>query len=213
MSDPYEPKLATFVLTAAEMGAITAAMATDNPWGAENDDIKSAKGKIREFHLARQSHTCCYCRTILQGGGPFMIDREHILPKKKYKPYTYTLWNLSIACKRCNMEHKGEDDTFVVDKTNTAPFQTGANYRIIHPNYDHWDDHLVRLTLQVNTAVLVKYAVLASSAKGRFTYEFFELKMLETNSFDEAQGKATPMMVAVTQFALEAMALAAEYGQ
>ncbi|WP_416340201.1 HNH endonuclease [Pseudomonas sp. C11] len=68
--------------------------------------LKNLRDRIKEYHLQRQSNLCCYCRSNLHGGGLFTIDREHIVPKSYCKELTYTMTNLSVACKRCNMEIK-----------------------------------------------------------------------------------------------------------
>jgi hypothetical protein len=212
MTDAYKPALDSFVLDAAEEAAVAAAMTTAKPWAVKNDAIKSVKAKIRALHLARHGNTCCYCRTILQGGGHFMIDREHVLPKKKYKPFTYTIWNLSVACKRCNMQFKGEGDCFVKDKAG-ASFEDAENYDIVHPNYDEWESHLDRQAQQSNRKLLVKYRVIGGSAKGSYTYDYFALKDLEIDSFDEGQGIEKPPLMAETDAMLEARAIAREFGQ
>lgn len=211
MTDPYIPTLDAFSFTEEEAGAIDSALATEHPWDVVAVAIASAKEKIRAYHLARHSETCCYCRTNLHGGGPFMIDREHILPKGKYKAFTFAVWNLSISCKRCNLQYKGREDDFVVDKQPGAPFQNPGNYRIVHPNYDKWESHLDRLSVQRNASVVVKYAVVNDSEKGRYTHTFFSLHDLEINSFDESQGleQATDDSAGV----LAARLLAKQFGQ
>lgn len=122
-----------------------------------------------------------------------MTDREHILPKGKpiYKPYSFTMWNLAVACKRCNMQFKKTGDSFVVDKTDPAKFQLSDNYRFVHPNFDHWEQHLTRLAVQVNAENLVIIRRKQDCAKAAFTHEFFNLSKLEVDSFDRAQGLAT----------------------
>ena len=217
MPDPYTPLLTAFALDAAESAAVAAAMETADPWGWDSGGadeaaaLQSAKNKIRAFHLARHGDTCCYCRSILFGGGHFVIDREHILPKGKYKPYSYTIWNLSASCKRCNMQYKGSDDSFVVNKVDAALFEAAENYTIVHPNFDKWDDHLDRETYQKNSKILVTYRIVGDSAKGLATYQYFDLEGLVTNSFDEAQGKGG--IDAMSEAGLETLALAKAFGQ
>ena len=117
-----------------------------------------------------------------------MIDREHVLPKSKYTALSYTTWNLGIACKRCNIEYKKRKTDFLVNETDVALFETEDNYRFIHPNFDLYVEHLGRFALQCPGSVLVKYKVVGESEKGRYTYEYFNLRGLEIDSFDEAQG-------------------------
>ncbi|KQN07116.1 hypothetical protein ASE85_18765 [Sphingobium sp. Leaf26] len=192
MTDAYLPPLSDFAFSAEEEAAIVAAMLEDSPWdkvpAAHKDAIKSAKQRIQTYHLTRHNHQCCYCRTILHGGGYFMIDREHVLPKSIYRPFTFAPWNLSVSCKRCNMQFKKDCVAFVIDADGAGPDDTGANYRLVHPNFDAWDHHLLRTAVQAGGNVLVKFTVLTGSAKGAYHHEYFALKELEIDTFDQAQG-------------------------
>lgn len=218
MVDRYLPALEAFTLTDPEQEAVAAALATGDPWAfdpgaAQSEAIASVKVKIRNYHLARHGNKCCYCRINLFGGGPFMTDREHVLPKSvaNYRPLSYTMWNLGIACKRCNMEYKKNKVDFVVTADNPALLNSGANYRFIHPNFDLYSEHLSRSAMEADEAVLVKYTVLTSSPKGTYTYDYFNLRGLEIDSFDQAQGIERAEELGV--FALEARELAETYGQ
>jgi hypothetical protein len=200
MPDPYLPALSTFAFEAAEADAVTEALKTNKPWDWKPADLttrsalKSAKKKILEFHLQRHGNACCYCRTGLKGAGPFMTDREHVLPKGKslYRAFSYAIWNLGVACKRCNMQFKGTGDGFVIEKTDKTALQTSGNYKFIHPNFDNWTDHLRRLDAGLDEKKLVAFVNPSKSDKGKYTYEFFKLQELAINSLDEGQGLETP---------------------
>ena len=129
MVDAYLPALSDFKFSADEEAAIAAAMLEESPWdkvpAAHKDAMKGAKQRILSYHMARHKQQCCYCRAILQGGGYFMIDREHILPKSLYKPFTFAPWNLSVSCKRCNMQFKKDCVAFVIDAQGAGPADTG----------------------------------------------------------------------------------------
>jgi len=215
MDDAYTPTMTALVLTHEEQSAVTTAQEKAIPWAEDNDLIKNVKAKIRAHHLARHDDTCCYCKTILHGAGHFMIDREHILPKGKalYKPYSFATWNLSISCKRCNMQLKGEDDDFVVDKINTARFTSSSNYQLLHPNFDRWDQHLCREARQVNTKCMVKYTLISTNPKGQYTYDYFNLKELEIDSFDSVQGGKHAASGSESESVAEARQIASKYGQ
>lgn len=215
MQDAYTPALSTLVLTSAEQNAVAAALAKVKPWNDQDPHIVIVKTKIRAHHLARHGDTCCYCRTILHGAGHFMIDREHILPKGNaaYKQYTFATWNLSISCKRCNMQFKGKDDSFLINKNDTTKFLLSSNYDFIHPNFDAWDKYLRREVKQVNTKILVKYTLVSKHSKGKYTYDYFNLKELEINSFDAVQGIKQRFLGAVSNFVAKARDIAARYGQ
>jgi hypothetical protein len=199
MPDPYLPALSTFALDAAETAAVAQAMKASKPWDWKPADpetkaaLKSAKGKILTFHLQRHGNSCCYCRTGLKGAGPFMTDREHVLPKGKaeYRAFGYAIWNLGVACKRCNMQFKGTGDSFVISKADTAALQACENYRFIHPNFDRWTDHLRRVEAGLDEKKLVVFFNPTGSEKGQYTSEFFGLQQLAMNSLDEGQGLKT----------------------
>jgi hypothetical protein len=119
-----------------------------------------------------------------------MVDREHILPKAKFKEFTYVPLNLSVSCKRCNMSYKGERTDFLVKELLETGDDYGESncYQFVHPNLDRWTDHLTRIMAQVDESVLVKYFIKKESEKGAYTHKFFRFDRLEVQVFDEAQG-------------------------
>jgi hypothetical protein len=218
MADPYVPLLEEFEFTADEKHVIEAALATEKPWdwkpaGKLAKIFKAVKTKILNLHLERHGNRCCYCRVNLHGAGHFMIDREHVLPKSlaPYRSLAFTIWNLGIACKRCNMQYKVDKDDFVVVKDDAVALADGANYRLIHPNFDRYRDHLARSALEANDTVIVKYTKVSGSEKGAFTYDYFNLKGLEIGSFDQAQG--AQIAEDPGEAGLMARSLAEEFGQ
>lgn len=217
MTDPYVPALDSLVLTDAEKTAVAAALATAKPWdwtpdGDVGDAIISVKQKIRDLQMARHGNRCCYCRKNLHGGGHFVIDREHVLPKSHaaFKLLAYEIWNLGIACKRCNMQYKRSKVDFVIDLDDAVALQTSMNYRFIHPNYDSYKDHIRIASYQDDDITVVKYTKMGSE-KGDYTYDYFNLRELEVGSFDAAQG--APELADLGAGALAAKALAAEFDQ
>lgn len=196
MVDPYEPALSSFAFTVEEDAVIKLALATAKPWDyfaksdAQKDAFKSAKARILAYHLARHGKTCCYCRSDLEAAGHFMIDREHILPKGKpvYRSYSFAMWNLAAACKRCNMQFKGQGDSFVIDRIDKAKYIISSNYRFVHPNFDRWEAHLTRVSVQVDAQKLVIITRKAGCAKAAFTHQFFDLHAFEVDTFDAVQG-------------------------
>jgi hypothetical protein len=218
MVDRYLPALDAFELTVDEQRAVTSALASTSPWkwnpgGAQSTAIATVKTKIRDYHFARHGNKCCYCRVNLHGTGNFMADREHVLPKSvaDYRPLSYTMWNLGMACKRCNMEYKKNRTDFVVTLDDASLLQEGTNYRFIHPNFDLYREHLRRFAQEAEETVIVKYTVMAGSAKGAYTYDYFNLRGLEVNSFDRAQGLDT--REAPGEAAQAVRSLAASFGK
>ncbi|MBY5774933.1 HNH endonuclease [Rhizobium leguminosarum] len=219
MADPYLPALEDFELNADETAAVEKALEDDRPWDWKPADqkelqaLKSAKDKILAYHLSRHSGNCCYCRLNLNGAGPYMTDREHILPKGKevYKPFSYSIWNLAAACKRCNMQFKRSGDAFVVDPDDSTRFQDSENYRFVHPNFDAYGKHLIRLQAQADTKNIVIFVKTPGSEKATYTHDFFALHELQVDSFDKAQGLEEENLE--TELAAKVRALAKEFDQ
>jgi len=218
MVDPYHPILDDFQFDDFEKVAIATALTKEKPWdwapgGAEGELIKSIKTKIRALHMQRHGSRCCYCRKNLAGGGHFVVDREHVLPKSvaHYHTLAFEVWNLGVACKRCNMQYKKERVDFLVHPTDMTALRDGANYLLIHPNFDRYKDHISISMLQDDNITLVSYTKVDGSDKAAFTYEFFNLKELEVSSHDEAQGRVHQDELG--EFALEAQAFADAHGQ
>lgn len=219
MVDRYLPLLADFALDEEEANAVGNALETAKPWdwvpedGGEQLALRRAKDRILAYHLQRHGGNCCYCRTNLTGAGPYMTDREHVLPKGKlsYRPFSYAMWNLAAACKRCNMQFKRKGDAFVIDTDDPTKFQTSDNYRFIHPNFDAYGEHLTRMTAQVDTRNLVIFIETNGSEKAVYTREFFGLDELQVDSFDEAQGLVAEN--AETALVAQVRTLAKQFGQ
>lgn len=150
--------------------------------------IESIKTKIRNHFIDAPSPRCCYCRRTMHEWDRLDIDTEHVLPKGKFPQWAFTILNLNIACKRCNMRKKNEDYSFFRGQLNQpAPFVSDL-YGILHPNLDEPDKELVPVVIQVGPALLIKYYVSEGSAKAEETYVYFELKEVEVDSLSAAQG-------------------------
>ncbi|WP_170436202.1 hypothetical protein [Ruegeria arenilitoris] len=78
-------------------------------------------------------------------------------------------------------------NSFVINSEDHDALMKSDNYLLIHPNFDLWDDHLTRLSVQVNAKTIVKI-VCRDTDKAVYTHDFFHLEELEIDSFDTAQG-------------------------
>ena len=180
------------ILTIEEREAIREALDSNSPWSHKNfpkptkKALKSAKVKIKAFHFERVSKKCCYCRRSLLDA-TIETDREHIVPKGKVKSLSYDIFNLSLACKRCNMTYKGERTDHILDIDNIETnLRDEDNYLIPHPNIDRYEDHLVRRSRQDGDQEFTTYERL--TPKGHFLFDFVQLHRLCVNEFDRAQG-------------------------
>jgi hypothetical protein len=154
--------------------------------GWDNIEANELKRKIKDHFLSVAVPRCCYCQLSMGPWYRMTIDVEHVLPKKKFPQYTFDLRNLNISCKRCNMGIKREDVGFYLRPVaDTNPFRSEL-YAFAHPNLDITSHHLQIVSVQIDAKLLIYY--LKKTEKGKFTYEYFELIKIETDSFNEAQG-------------------------
>ena len=151
------------------------------------DRIKGVKRKIKSKLMENRGATCCYCMANLHGES-LDVDVEHVLPKTgDFESEMFIMTNLSISCKRCNMEMKGEDVDFYLDD-KTKDYYRSEKYLFIHPNLDEYENHLDYVAISKNRIRIVKYRVVNNSEKGRYTYTYFELDKLEIDQLDKSQG-------------------------
>jgi hypothetical protein len=153
--------------------------------------LKEIKRRLKLKNLAKQLNCCCYCSREMTGEFSMVIDIEHIIPKSALIRLMFSSKNLSVSCKRCNMEVKKACLKFLTQPLDTLPKRLFRSrfYRFIHPNLDNYDAHLKMHTERLGRKKrLLKYRIINGSSKGTFTYEYFKLKNLELSTFDEAQG-------------------------
>jgi len=155
--------------------------------------LSEIKRKLKRQHLRKQFDCCCYCNRDLIGEFSLVVDIEHILPKSIFPNHMFTQKNLSIACKRCNMNIKKADVSFLNIQIEDLPKRVFRSryYKFVHPNLDNIEAHLnleiIRLSRRKK---IIKYVILKESSKGQFNYNYFKLQRLEVNAFDEAQDLA-----------------------
>lgn len=178
-------RVCNFPYSAIDRQSILEAFKDKKPWSAPCVD--KLKKRIFAFHFERQRQLCCYCRCDLHGHTRIDVDIEHILPKRRFKAHMFDSWNLSVACKRCNMSIKRQDTRFLDERATPSNLQASEAYLFIHPNFDHSEEHLSRQAAQCDSKRLIKYVIKNDSRKGAFTYDYFRLKELEIDSFDAAQ--------------------------
>lgn len=167
---------------------IEAAIQADgNIW--EHEQLAGFKNRIKEYYRGKLNEQCCYCRKNTTGEFNMVLDIEHILPKSKFRHYMFHTYNLTVSCKRCNMNIKREDISFVINPDEAKIDGNRSDlYKFIHPNLDDYFDHLEYYTKTQNQHKIIKYKVIANSSKGQFTYDYFKLAELEIDTINGAQG-------------------------
>ncbi|MCK6639447.1 MAG: HNH endonuclease [Bacteroidia bacterium] len=105
----------------------------------EHEKLEPLIRKIRKHYLNEQGELCSFCRL------PFRedIQVEHFVPKAgKYgRPeFTFYAQNLSVACKHCNSKKSTNND--MIPYTRTPYPQSGIYFRIAHPHFDDYFEHI-----------------------------------------------------------------------
>jgi hypothetical protein len=177
----------SLIFNADDMANIAAATnAGGNVWS--NNLLSDVKIKIKDHYIKNDLPSCCYCSRLFVDEFRMVIDIEHILPQSKYEDLRFQEQNLNIACKRCNMEIKKARLDFLNDQaTIGTDYYRSRHYKFIHPNLDTYDEHLKIISGRNGNITFNKYIIL-SQTKGKFTYEYFELKEFEINNLNQAQG-------------------------
>ncbi len=156
--------------------------------------------KLLKFILKSQNDPhppkCSYCRRYFGvDRDNISIDIEHILPKEKYKEYTFFIENLTLACKRCNMSIKGKRLDFLYLKRGDAKYNNFLdfdlnNYKFLHPNMENISDYIKYFNLETDDGCILFYqltSLASSNPRAAFTYEFFRLNELQVDSRENYQ--------------------------
>lgn len=135
VTEPYQP-------TNEEMQSISEV----EDKGLVADDWNSAKRYIKSFkdHLLRdmyekQNKLCAYCRMHISLACNY-LHREHVVYKDEHPQWMFLPKNLCVSCPVCNV-YKGKEEVLKNPKTKTYP-NSGDGFKIIHPMYDKYSDHI-----------------------------------------------------------------------
>lgn len=153
-----------------------------------NGCLDRLKRKIKNNFITNDTSQCCYCARLFAGEFNMVIDIEHVLPQDVFPTERFSISNLNVACKRCNMEIKKADTSFIasIPAMGTNYYQS-QHYQIVHPNLDNYTKHIVLKTIRRGDWVYIKY-ILKDKNKAKFSYDYFKLKDLEVDTINKAQG-------------------------
>lgn len=96
--------------------------------------------KIRTHYTEEQGNLCAFCKL------PFRdeIQVEHLIPKagknSPRKDFSYTPKNLCVTCRFCNTNKSTNND--FVSYSGTHYPTSGNSFKIIHPHFDKYFDHI-----------------------------------------------------------------------
>lgn len=194
-----------FRFSTSERRAIRWALRESSPWNVDGSSspsrnhsnakiIKLLKDRLKKHHLKIQDNSCSYCKVVLHNRN-IEIDREHIIPKSAMLNLTFSAFNLSVACKSCNMSIKSSSTRHLRNwrrhqKLFKKDISDERNYNIVHPNIHEWHYHIELYASQVNASKVRIYYPL--TVRGRFSYKFFQLEKYEIFENTRSQRPARP---------------------
>ncbi|WP_218910971.1 HNH endonuclease [Pseudoalteromonas sp. MIP2626] len=110
-----------------------------------NEELRDLRGKIKRHYIAEQSNTCAYCKIENLSTNGNVWHTDHIICRHEEPKYTYTPLNLCASCIDCNTA-KGSRP---VTKKGYSAYKSfpnkSANYLIVHPHFDKYEDHIETL--------------------------------------------------------------------
>lgn len=108
-------------------------------WDSGKKYIKSFKKNLRVNMYNKQNKRCAYCR-IHVPLACVPMHREHIVYKDEHPQWMFLPENLCVACPTCN-EFKGTTEVLDDPQSTTYPKES-AGFKIIHPMYDKYSEHI-----------------------------------------------------------------------
>jgi len=143
-------------------------------WSDWNDPgAKDFKDAAKKFYFKKQNEKCCYCRRDPRSSHGMENDLEHIVSRDENPKFTFVSKNLAIACKKCN--GKKWNTPVLNSKSNSYPL-SGEGFKIYHPHYDKYDEHIFVAGGRIYSAI---------SEKGTFTISVCKLWELNKKTIND----------------------------
>lgn len=119
---------------------------THNNW--DEDDLIDLRRAIREFYKKQQHGFCSYCKNPVSIQAAENCHVEHIAPKSKYRNFIFEPKNLCVICADCNKIKRDQEilaqepDTVKRGSTRRLYPRSSNAFKIVHPHFDNYDDHI-----------------------------------------------------------------------
>lgn len=107
-------------------------------WGEQ--EVNAIRKEIKDFYIAEQKQKCAYCYLEIPTNNNAVWDAEHIIAKSAAPQFMFEPRNLCVACKDCNIAKKEQDVR--VDASRKSFPDKSQHYRIVHPHFDSYEDHI-----------------------------------------------------------------------
>lgn len=102
--------------------------------------VNPVRKQIKDHYIADQQQRCCYCNRTYPTDNNAVWDGEHIIPKSRAARFLFEPRNLAASCKDCNI---AKDEAEVRVNPDRKKFPDKAiHYRIVHPHFDNYEDHI-----------------------------------------------------------------------
>lgn len=121
--------------------------------------FEAIKDTIKKHYKNEQEYTCPYCKIKYPVTHGMVWDIEHIIAKDSKPNFMFEPLNLCVSCKDCNGS-KSNTEVLVNKKRKTFP-KKNTDYKIVHPHFDVYDEHI--------NAIVPGDFYRALSKKGEFT--------------------------------------------
>ena len=102
-------------------------------------ELDGFKENIRDYLREKQKGRCAFCRMKLHEENA-TAEVEHVVNKGSRLDWMFLPQNLCIACSVCN-SYKGTKEVLVNKNIEDYP-KDGRGFKIIHPMYDRYSDHI-----------------------------------------------------------------------
>lgn len=107
-----------------------------------SDEAVAVKARAKAYFIGLQRRRCCYCRSDFGTDRARVWDLEHVAPRSVYPHFMFIESNLAVSCIGCNEAKKDQDTLFRGRRLRRYPSDT-ARFKIVHPHYDKYSEHLV----------------------------------------------------------------------
>ncbi|MES2649851.1 MAG: hypothetical protein V4717_23445 [Bacteroidota bacterium] len=110
-----------------------------NDW--EKDRYQAYKSNLKRRTLLNQYDKCAYCRRLVEADG-YYEPLEHVVAKSLKPQWLLEPRNLIVTCNTCN-NLKSDQQTLNDDYVEEVFYPTTSEaFKIFHPHFDKWADHL-----------------------------------------------------------------------
>jgi hypothetical protein len=135
----------------------------ENFWARE--ECNEIRKLIKDHYIISQNYTCFFCRQKYVQLHNRAWDIEHIISKSSHPMFMFEPYNLCLSCIDCN--HKKGNASVLVKENITDFSNKSKDYKIIHPHFDKYEDH-IKVIIEGSL-----YQVVNGSSKGKETRRIY----------------------------------------